>query len=303
MLTPVMLAIVRRLKLPAAPYVVLCAFVANVGSLVLPISNLTNILFADAFHMTFGAFAARMIAPQFTALITTYALLRWHFRRELPNRFDGESLPDPASMVPNRAYFLVCVTVLVVVLVGYFLAPFVGVEPYVIAFAGSGALVIAGAATGRVHIRAAGELSWGLFPFIVGLFVAVQGLENLGIVGVSARWLAHMRPGSPGKLLAAAGATAFASNIMNNLPAALIARSVLLASHAHTGTVLASLVGADVGSMITPFGSLATMLVLTLARSEGEDVRAGNFVMFGLWATPVIVVATALALTVCLAMA
>jgi arsenical pump membrane protein len=112
-----------------------------------------------------------------------------------------------------------------------------------------------------------------------------------------------MRPGSPGKLLAAAGATAFASNIMNNLPAALIARSVLLASHAHTGTVLASLVGADVGSMITPFGSLATMLVLTLARSEGEDVRAGNFVMFGLWATPVIVVATALALTVCLAMA
>ena len=42
MLTPVMLAIVKRLKIPAAPYVVLCAFVANVGSLVLPISNLTQ---------------------------------------------------------------------------------------------------------------------------------------------------------------------------------------------------------------------------------------------------------------------
>jgi arsenical pump membrane protein len=302
MLTPVMLAIVKRLKLPAAPYVVLCAFVANVGSLLLPISNLTNILFADAFHMTFGSFAARMIAPQLMALVTTYALLRWHFRRELPNRFDGESLPEPASVVPNRAYFLACVTVLVVVLIGYFLAPLGGLEPYVIAFAGSGVLVIAGATTGRVRVRAAGELSWGLFPFVVGLFVAVQGFENLGIVGVSARWLAHMRPGSPGKLFAAAGATAFASNIMNNLPAALIARSVLLASHAHTSTVLASLVGADVGPMITPFGSLATMLVLSLARSEGEEVRAGKFVMLGLWATPVIVVATVLALTVCLAL-
>lgn len=75
MLTPVMLAIAKRLKLPAVPYVVLCAFVANVGSLVLPVSNLTNILFADTFHMTFGAFAARMIAPQFMALITTYVLL------------------------------------------------------------------------------------------------------------------------------------------------------------------------------------------------------------------------------------
>jgi arsenical pump membrane protein len=302
MLTPVMLAIVNRLKLPAAPYVVLCAFVANVGSLLLPISNLTNILFADAFHMTFGAFAARMIGPQLMALVTTYALLRWHFRRELPNRFDGESLPEPSSVVPNRSYFLVCVTVLGVVLVGYFLAPLVGLEPYVIAFAGSGVLVIAGAATGRVRIRGVGELSWGLFPFVVGLFVAVQGLENLGIVGVSAKWLAHMRPGSPGKLFVTAGLTAFASNLMNNLPAALIARSVLLASHAQTGTVLASLVGADVGPMITPFGSLATMLVLALARSEGEEVRAGKFVMLGLWATPVIVFATALALTASLAL-
>jgi Na+/H+ antiporter NhaD/arsenite permease-like protein len=123
-----------------------------------PDQQSTNILFADAFHMTFGSFAARMIAPQLMALVTTYALLRWHFRRELPNRFDGESLPEPASVVPNRAYFLACVIVLVIVLVGYFLAPLWGLEPYVIAFAGGSVLVIAGAATGRVRIRAAGEL-------------------------------------------------------------------------------------------------------------------------------------------------
>jgi arsenical pump membrane protein len=297
------LASVRRLKLPAAPYIVLCAFVANVGSLLLPISNLTNILFADAFHLTFSAFAARMIVPQLVALVTTYALLRWHFRRELPHSFDGESLPDPASVVPNRAYFLVCVTVLVVVLIGYFFAPVMGLEPYVIAFAGSGVLAIAGAAAGRVRFHAVGEISWGVFPFVVGFFIAVQGLENLGVVGVSAGWLAHMGPGSFGTLFAAAGATAFASNIMNNLPAALLARSVLMTSHAHTGTILAGLVGADVGPMITPFGSLATMLVLALARREGEEVRARKFVMLGLWVTPVIVVATALALTVSLALA
>ena len=105
MLTPVLLALVKRLKVPAAPYVVLCAFVANVGSLALPISNLTNLLFADAFHQTFAAFAARMIVPQLVALVTTYAILRWHFRRALPDRFDGESLPEPASVVANRPTF------------------------------------------------------------------------------------------------------------------------------------------------------------------------------------------------------
>jgi len=296
MLTPVLLALVKRLKVPAAPYVVLCAFVANVGSMALPVSNLTNLLFADAFHQTFAAFAARMIVPQLVALFTTYAMLRWHFRRDLPNRFGGESLPEPASVVPNHAYFMVCIIVLGAVLVCYFLAPLIGLEPYVFAFAASAVLAFTGMAAGRVHIRAVRELAWDIFPFVIGLFIAVRGLENLGIVGVSSGWLAEMRPGSPEKLLATAGATAFASNFMNNLPAALIARSVLLRSHAHIGTVLAALVGSDAGAIITPFGSLATMLVLAFARRDGVEVHTGKLMLLGLWAAPAIVVLAALAL-------
>jgi arsenical pump membrane protein len=296
MLTPVLLALVKRLKVPAAPYVVLCAFVANVGSLMLPISNLANLLFADAFHQTFVQFTARMILPQLVALVCTYAVLRWHYRRELPSCFDGESLPEPASVVPSPAYFLVCIAVLAALLICYFIAPLVGVEPYVFAFAACAVLALAGVATGRVRIRAVRELSWDIFPFVIGLFVAVQGIENLGIVGIESGWLAQMMPGSPGKLLAAAGATAFGSNLMNNLPAALIARSVLLRSHAHMGTVLAALIGADVGAMITPFGSLATMLVLAFARRDGVEVRSGDFVMLGLWAVPAILVMTVLTL-------
>ncbi|MGA2450068.1 MAG: ArsB/NhaD family transporter [Polyangiaceae bacterium] len=295
-LTPIVMALVKRLKRPAAPYVVMCAFVANVGSLVLPISNLTNILFADAFRLTFAAFAARMIAPQIVALMTTYALLRWHFRRELPSRCDDASLPEPASLVPNRAYFLACTSVLIAVLLGYFLAPLAGLEPYTVAFAGCGVLAVAGAVTGCVGIRAVGELSWGVFPFVFGLFIAVRGLENLGIVGASCAWLAAMRPDSPEALLASAAATAIASNVVNNLPAALISRSVLVSSHAHTGTILAALVGTDVGPIVTPFGSLATMLVLAIARRAGEGVQTRRFVVLGLWTAPVIVVATMLAL-------
>ena len=302
MLTPVMLALVKRLKVPAAPYVLLCAFVANVGSLLLPISNLTNLLFADAFHQTFAAFAARMILPQIVALVTTYAILRWHFRRDLPSVFSTKSLPDPASVVPNHTYFLVCITVLVAVLVGYFLAPLLGLEPYVFAFAACAVLLFAGMANGRVHIRFVREIAWDLFPFVIGLFIAVQGLENLGIVGVASRWLAEMSPGTPQMLLATAGATAFASNIVNNLPSALIARSVLLSAHAHTGTVLAALIGSNAGPMITPFGSLATMLVLALARRDGEEVHTGQLVLLGLWAVPVIVVLTALSLSLTFAM-
>jgi arsenical pump membrane protein len=157
-------------------------------------------------------------------------------------------------------------------------------------------------ANGRVHIRFVREIAWDLFPFVIGLFIAVQGLENLGIVGVSSRWLAEMSPGTPQMLLATAGATAFASNIVNNLPSALIARSVLLSAHAHTGTVLAALIGSNAGPMITTFGSLATMLVLALARRDGEEVHTGQLVLLGLWAVPVIVVLTALSLSLTFAM-
>jgi arsenical pump membrane protein len=302
MLTPVMLALVKPLKVPAAPYVLLCAFVANVGSLLLPISNLTNLLLADAFHQTFAAFAARMILPQIVVLVTTYAILRWHFRRELPTTFNARSLPDPASVVPNRPYFLVCIAVLIAVLVGYFVAPLLGLEPWVFAFVASAVLLIAGMANRRVRIRFVRELAWDLFPFVIGLFIAVQGLENLGIVGIASSELAKMSPDSPQMLLAAAGATAFASNIVNNLPAALIARSVLSGAHTHTGTVLATLIGSNVGPMITPFGSLATMLVLALARRDGEEVRAGQLVVLGLWAVPIIVVLTALSLSLTFAL-
>jgi arsenical pump membrane protein len=112
-----------------------------------------------------------------------------------------------------------------------------------------------------------------------------------------------MRPSSLEKLLAATSFTAFASNTVNNLPAALIARSVLLRSHAHMDTVLAALVGADVGPMITPFGSLATMLVLAFARRDGVRVPTGQLILLGLWAVPIILVLTTLALALTFAVA
>jgi arsenical pump membrane protein len=62
------------------------------------------------------------------------------------------------------------------------------------------------------------------------------------------------------------------------------------------GTVLASLIGANVGPMITPFGSLATMLVLGFARRDGVEVHTGHLVLFGLWAVPVILILTTLTL-------
>jgi len=299
-LTPVVLAFVARLKLPARPYIFACAFVANVASLPLPVSNLTNLLFTGAFALPFGGFALRMILPQCAALLTNYALFWWLFRGDLPPEFSGDDLPDPMSVVPHEGYFRASVTVLGLVLAGYFAAPFVHLPPYVVAFAGCLALAAWGVRMGRVDWRMLREVSWPVFPFVVGLFVVIGGVENLGLTGRMAAWLAAwlatLNPHPLVGMAAVAGGAGLASNVVNNIPAALLTRGVLQGASAHLPLVYAALLGTNIGPNLTLSGSLATLLVLTAARKKGEDIRALDFFRVGLLVTPLTLLAALLAL-------
>jgi arsenical pump membrane protein len=286
LLTPVVLSFVRRLDVNARPYVVACAFVANAGSLALPVSNLTNLILAAAFHLPFGRFVLHMLPIQLGVLGVTYVALRGHFARELAP-FDATKLDADAEVVPHRGYFMATVAVLVAALTGYLVAPLFDVEPYAIAFVASAVLAVAGVATGRVRGGVVREVSWGVVPFVLGLFVVVQGLDGLGLAPALARFIADAPGGPIGRVLATTGMTALASNVMNNLPAALVARSALAPFGGQPALVYATLVGTNVGPNVVPFGSLATVLVLTLARRRGVRVTAADFARAGLWATPV----------------
>ncbi len=281
LLTPVVLAFVRRLAVPARPYVVACAFVANAASLALPVSNLTNLILVASFHVPFADFVARMLPIQIGVLAVTFVALRRHFRSELL-AFDGAGVAgEPADAIPHPGYFRATVAVLVVALVGYLVAPLFALEPYVVAFAASAVLALAGALAGRIRVSAIRDVSWGVVPFVIGLFVVVQGLEGLGLARAAARLVEHAPGGDVGRTLTATGLAAVASNLVNNLPATLVARSALVALLGRSGAgagggegtlVYATLVGTNVGPNVVPFGSLATVLVLTVARERGVRV-------------------------------
>jgi arsenical pump membrane protein len=296
LVTPLVLACVRRLELPARPYVVACAFVANAGSMFLPVSNLTNLLFAGHFGFTFGSFAARMLAPQLVALAATYLLLRRVSRRDLV-AFDPTRCGDPAASIPHARYFRATWIVLVATLVAYFVAPHVGVPPYAVAFAACVGLAVTSIGSGRVDASIVRELAWGVFPFAVGLFVVVRGLENVGLSRAAAAALAQLAAG-PARTLALAAASTLGSNVANNLPAALFARTVLGTAGASPADVLATLVGLDVGPNVFVFASLATMLVLDVARRAGTPVAGRDLVWAGLRVTPIAVLGAAAVLAV-----
>jgi arsenical pump membrane protein len=286
-LTPLVLAFVARLELPARPYVLACAFVANAASLTLPISNLTNLLFADTFHFSFAAFAGHMLLPQVAALAVTYAALAHLVRRELGARFEVRRLPAPSSVVAHVGYFRACVGALAVACGSYFVAPLAGVPPYVPALGVTAVLAGCAFAMQRVSPGGlAGRVGWSVFPFVIGLFVVVRGLEHLGV----ARWAVRAMAASPSRpwlaLPVAAGTAAVLSNLLNNLPAALVVRSALTEVHAPPLEAYAALLGTNIGPNVFPFASLATLLVLGRARERKVPIAARDFVRIGAIVTP-----------------
>jgi arsenical pump membrane protein len=300
-LTPVVLACVSRLRLTSRPYLLACAFVANTGSLLLPVSNLTNLLFVSAFHWGFGAFLFRMALPQVAALWVNYWLFRRLFAKELPLRFEMGDLPGPQTVLPDMPYFRGAVAVLLLVLVGYFVGSLVHIPPFVVALTGCVVLFLWGVWRKQVGAKIVREISWPIFPFVIGLFVVVRGVENLGLAGLAAHGLASVGHAPLAQALAAAFGAGIGSNVVNNIPMALLAISSLRHGAAPAAQY-GALLGCDLGPNLTVAGSLATMLVITTARRQGEDVGARDFFGTGLRTMPLILLAAGLALWLSLQM-
>ncbi|HEX5323034.1 MAG TPA: ArsB/NhaD family transporter [Capsulimonadaceae bacterium] len=302
-LTPIVAAFISRLRLPSKPYLIACAFVANCGSLLLPVSNLTNLLFASAFHLSFGRFTLIMALPQFAAILANYLAFRYLFRHQFGQDFDRRPIPDSLSVLPDRIFFAASLLVLGVVLIGYFAGSLLGIPPYLIALGGCAVLLLVGAARRRIAWkRLSGEISLPLFVFVIGLFVVVRGVENLGLAGIAAGMLDSGRSPLTQILISAFGA-AIGANIINNIPMGLLAISIIKSAGASGSALYGALLGCNIGPNLTLAGSLATMLVITSARKRGENIGAWDFLRAGLFTTPLVLLASCLALWIALLVA
>jgi len=295
-LTPIVHALAVRLRLKPLPYLFICTFVANTGSLLPPISNLTNLLVYGLLGLSFTGFARAMLLPQLAALAANLAVLALLFRRDIPRRFDPAPLrADPP--VDDPAYLRAATLVLGATLVALVVAGVRGWPIAAPALAGGAALAGAALARGRATPRAlAAEVSWGLFPFVVGMFTIIRGVEDLWLrrLGGTITLTAHDLPA----LLVAAGGTALGSNLVNNVPmvAALIGVLRQADPAAREPLALAVVLGGNRGPVVTPFGSLATLLWLAIVRRKGEAITGAGYMKVGALVAPPVLLAATLAL-------
>lgn len=283
LLTPAVAATARRARLDPAPFALAAVWMANAGSLLLPVSNLTNLLAQPAMgDPAPWAFAARMAAPAAAAAVIPLAVAALAYRRHLAARYEAEPhLAPPDDPILFRTALIV-LAVLLPLLVS-------GIPVWASACAAAVALGILFAVR-RPHVVRPALLPWRLLLFAGGLILAAELLSRSGAAALLAAGTGAGQ--DPASLLRLAGVGAAGANAVNNLPAYL----ALQAAAGTPNRLAALLIGVNAGSLITPWASLATLLWHRQLAAEGIQVAWHRYVLLGCVAAPAAVVLATLTL-------
>jgi arsenical pump membrane protein len=284
LLTPIVFATAARLRASPRPHVYACSHLANTASLLLPVSNLTNLLAFSASGVSFTRFAELMVLPWLAALAIEWLVLARAFADDL--RTTSEAVDETARRPPVPAFAL---TVVGLTLGGFAVSSAVGIAPVWFATAGAVALTIRERPAPGELVRAA-EPTFLVFVLALGVIVAAAGSHGLSSVVDS---LVPHGTDLPA-LLGVAAVSAVLANLVNNLPATLILVPVVAAGA--PGGVLAMLIGVNVGPNLTYVGSLATLLWRRIVHAHDEDIDTAQFLKLGVLTVPAILVVSTAAL-------
>ncbi|MDB5094714.1 MAG: arsenic transporter [Candidatus Eremiobacteraeota bacterium] len=290
-LTPAVLEALALTDADPVPYAIACALVANAASLTLPIANPSNLVFFAGRMPTlshwFGSFGWASIA----AVVLTFAALALVFRREVAAPLVRREAAAPVP--PPRVLGVVTLAVAVAALV---VTSSLG-GPLGLVTCGLGAvatLLTAGVDRGAAAAIVRG-IAWPIVALTAGLFVVVDALDLAGAAALPREtfaWAAHLS--GPLGQVGVAAATAFASNVANNLPVGLDVGKYVAAAHPPEALGSAALVGVNVGPNFSLGGSLATLLWIGIVHRAGVPMTPLRFAKIGLLVTPAALIGAAL---------
>jgi len=283
-LTPAVLAAARTAKLEQPlPHLFACALIANAASFVLPVSNPANLVVFSTQMPDLVAWLRLFLVPSLIAIVVTFAVLYSSRRADLSGRISTD------VVVPElKADAKIVAGGIVVMALALLSASAVGIDlGWPTCSAGAATFAVVLWRSRQLALTAARDMSWAVLPLVAGLFVLVAALSEIGVAGALVRLQQQLHETAPAwSVWAVGGATALASNVVNNLPAGLLAGATMAASHAHAHVMAATLIGIDLGPNLSVTGSLATVLWLTSLRRASIEVSFLAFLKVGCIAMP-----------------
>ncbi|MEU5167824.1 SLC13 family permease [Streptomyces mutomycini] len=273
LLTPVMLALASRVGIAAVPLAMTTVWLANTASLLLPVSNLTNLLAADRVALSSSGLAAVMWLPQLAAIAVT-AVCLWVFYWRRGRRGADRYTPPGPTVATDPVLLRICS----VACAGFLLAILVADVPLWSASLTAMVVVVVAFAARRGEELRLSLVPWRLLVLVPGMFLVVETVGAHGL-HTALESLLGSDDGFLGMLRTAAVGAGL-SNVVNNLPAYLAAEAVIpVGNHEQ---LLALLIGVNAGPLVTPWASLATLLWFERCRWHGTRIGLRRFVGTGL---------------------
>lgn len=289
-LTPIVLAMVRALKLPdtvVLAYVMASGFIADTASLPFVISNLVNIVSADFFGIGFSEYAARMVFVNVFSVLGSLLVLYLYFKKDIPKQYDVTKVVEPRTALKDPTMFRLSWVVLGLLVVGYFTSDLMGIPVSFVA--GVIALFFLIMANRSPAVRTATVLRgapWAIVFFSLGMYIVVYGLQNAGLTQVLANFIDWFSINTISATFGMGFLAAILSSVMNNMPTVMIdALAIDLTNttgQIREALIYANVIGSDLGPKITPIGSLATLLWLHVLRTKGVKIGWGQYFKVGI---------------------
>jgi Na+/H+ antiporter NhaD/arsenite permease-like protein len=255
-MVPFVLSITRKLQLKPVPYLLAVATGSNIGSVATITGNPQNMLIGSFSGIGYRDFLLHLGPVAVVGLLLDWMVLHWLHMRKLEHAAElNDGIPVPPMELSRLTKPAIVVT-------GVVIAFFAGVPPAMAAALGAAALLITRTIEPRKLYE---EVDWGLLVFFVGLFLIVGGAENAGIVGdflhIAEYWNLH-------KLGVFTVAVAFLCNIVSNVPAVMLLKSMVSAfPNPHTAWLVLAMASTLAGNL-TITGSIANIIVVESARPD-----------------------------------
>jgi arsenical pump membrane protein len=284
-LTPAVAAAVKTAKVKnPLPYLFICAIIANAASFVLPISNPANLVIYGAHMPPLLQWLPRFAMPSILSILATYVVLRLTQRRALSEETLAEDVEPPKLPRSGKLAGAGIALTAVALLVSSGLGLQLGLPTAICGVVTAIAVLILKRSGPWEMLKG---ISWGVLPLVAGLFVLVEALDKTGLIRTIGDLLRAATEQSETQTAWGAGVLiALVCNLMNNLPAGLVAGTAVQVANAPDRVTSAILVGVDLGPNLSVTGSLATILWLTALRREGLEVGAWGFLKLGVLVMP-----------------
>ncbi len=290
MLTPLVVAVVVRGRLPLLPYLLALAMSANLGSVATLVGNPQNMIIGHLSRIHFLPFSASLVPVAAAGLAIQYAVLRAGFRRVLE-----QVVLDPGAAAPraiDRHLLRLTFVVLALVFAG-FLA---GLNLSWTALSGAALIMVLARRDTHQVLKL---VDWHLLLFFAGLFVVVEGLDSTGLPDQFYARLHGLFGGTAGsQAWNLAWFSVLGSNVFSNVPFVLVAGKWIhgFADPEMMWKVLA--LATTFAGNLTILGSVANIIVVESARGHIE-VGFWDYARFGI---PVTILTTVAGMLILLAL-